>query len=48
VPYAYVGPWQAEGLDGPFWNQPFGAAHPVSELDDIGAWFAEGARLLGR
>ncbi len=29
-PYAYVGPWQVP--DGPFWNQPFGAAHRLTDL----------------
>lgn len=43
VPYAYVGPWSARS--GPFWNMPFGAAHPLSELPDLAAWFAEGAEL---
>jgi hypothetical protein len=31
VPYAYVGPHRQRS--GPFWNQPFGAARPLSELD---------------
>jgi len=43
VPYAYVGPWSRDGLEGAFWNAPFGAALPVSELDDLVAFFAEGA-----
>jgi hypothetical protein len=43
VPYAYVGPWSLAGLEGPFWNAPFGAARPVSEIDDLAAFFAEGA-----
>jgi hypothetical protein len=34
-PYAYVGPWQAR--TGPFWNAPFGAARPLSELGDADA-----------
>ena len=42
VPYAYVGPHGE--FSGPFWNAPFGAARPLSELDDLVAWFAEGAR----
>lgn len=25
-PYVYVGPWSVDGLDGAFWNAPFGAA----------------------
>ncbi|HEY4990982.1 MAG TPA: hypothetical protein VII33_02750, partial [Nakamurella sp.] len=29
-PYAYVGPWQVP--TGAFWNQPFGAARPLSRL----------------
>lgn len=43
VPYAYVGPWSPR--TGPFWNAPFGAARPLSELPDLAAWFAEGAEL---
>ena len=41
VPYAYVGPWSE--FSGAFWNAPFGAARPLSELPDLVAWFAEGA-----
>ncbi len=40
-PYAYVGPWSPRS--GPFWNQPFGAARPLTELVDVAAFFAEGA-----
>ena len=46
-PYAYVGPWQPR--TGPFWNQSFGAARPLTELptvDTIIAFFAEGRSLL--
>lgn len=43
VPYAYVGPWAT--LTGPFWNAPFGAARPLADLPDLGAWFAQGAEL---
>jgi hypothetical protein len=39
-PYAYVGPWKPR--EGAFWNAPFGAAHPLSELPDLAAFFAEG------
>ncbi len=45
-PYAYVGPWTPR--TGEFWNQPFGAARPLSALGDAGAvadFFREGARL---
>lgn len=45
VPYAYVGPWSRDRLSGPFWNAPFGAARPVSEIDNVGAYFAEGEAL---
>lgn len=45
VPYAYVGPWSRDGLDGPFWNAPFGAARPVAEIEDLVAFFAEGEAL---
>lgn len=43
-PYAYVGPWTAR--TGDFWNQPFGAARPISGLggaDAVAAFFREGA-----
>jgi len=45
-PYAYVGPWTPR--TGDFWNQPFGAAQPLSALggpDAVAAFFREGARL---
>jgi hypothetical protein len=45
-PYAYVGPWRPSEYTGQFWNQPFGAARRLSELEDITAFFAEGAGLL--
>jgi hypothetical protein len=41
VPYAYVGPWTRR--QGEFWNHDFGAAQPLTELDDLAAFFAEGA-----
>ncbi|MEV8512585.1 hypothetical protein [Dactylosporangium sp. NPDC051484] len=41
-PYAYVGPWQPRSGD--FWNVSFGAARPLRELPDLGAFFAEGRR----
>ncbi|MEO7351592.1 MAG: hypothetical protein ABIR34_04945 [Marmoricola sp.] len=44
-PYAYVGPWSSR--EGAFWNTPFGAARPLTELRDVDAlvaYFAEGAR----
>ena len=43
-PYAYVGPWQRR--DGAFWNTPFGAARPLTELPDADAlagFFRDGA-----
>jgi hypothetical protein len=46
VPYAYVGP--ATPQTGPFWNQPFGAARPLSDLPDPDAatdFFRTGQRL---
>jgi hypothetical protein len=52
VPYAYVSPWQRDGRTGEFWNQPFGAAVPLSDLGDPGdaggvaAFFARGRELL--
>ncbi len=48
-PYAYVGPWAA--LEGPFWNQPFGAARTMAELatvDEALAFFEEGRSLARR
>jgi len=45
-PYAYVGPWTSR--EGEFWNQPFGAARPLSALggaDAVTEFFREGARL---
>ncbi|WP_067185070.1 hypothetical protein [Microtetraspora niveoalba] len=44
-PYAYVGPWRAR--QGAFWNMPFGAARPISELggaDAVTAFLEEGRR----
>jgi hypothetical protein len=31
-PYVYVGPWSRDGLDGEFWNAPFGAALRYQEI----------------
>ncbi len=45
-PYAYVGPWQVP--TGAFWNQPFGAARPLSELTSPQAileFFLEGRNV---
>jgi hypothetical protein len=44
-PYAYVGPLHPRS--GAFWNAPFGAARPLSQLSDVDgvvAYFAEGSR----
>jgi hypothetical protein len=40
-PYAYVGPWTRR--EGEFWNHSFGAARPLADLDDVAAFFAQGA-----
>lgn len=43
LPYAYVGPWTAR--EGEFWNAPFGALRPESELPDeaaVAGFFSEG------
>lgn len=43
APYAYVGPWTPR--EGPFWNAPFGALRPATDLPDtaaITAFFTEG------
>ena len=51
VPYAYVGPWHvgsahtAADYSGSFWNAPFGAAHPLIEIDDLAGFFTEGQQL---
>jgi hypothetical protein len=37
-PYAYVGPHRPR--TGPFWNEPFGAARPLSQLPDADAILA--------
>ncbi len=42
VPYAYVGPPSPRELDGTFWNAPFGAALPLTQVDDLEAFFSEG------
>jgi hypothetical protein len=45
-PYAYVGPWVSR--EGPFWNAPFGAARPMTEVpgvDDVVTFFRAGQRL---
>jgi hypothetical protein len=49
VPYAYVGPWAVPAADD-FWDAPFGAARPISELggaDAVLAFFVEGRDRLG-
>ena len=46
VPYAYVGPWSLESVEGDFWNAPFGAAVPLQEIDDLTSFFARAADLL--
>jgi hypothetical protein len=45
VPYAYVGPWTPEEFTGTFWNTPFGAARPVTEIEDLAGFYAEGRSL---
>jgi hypothetical protein len=48
VPYAYVGPATAQ--TGPFWNQPFGAARPLTDLADLDGvenFYRTGRRLAG-
>jgi hypothetical protein len=48
LPYAYVGPHHAR--QGDFWNAPFGAARPVTDVTDadaLAAFFQEGAREAG-
>jgi hypothetical protein len=48
-PYAYVGPWTPR--EGDFWNAPFGAILPCSQVQtsaDLLAFFVEGRRLARR
>jgi hypothetical protein len=45
APYAYVGPWKVPAQDD-FWNAPFGRALPVTEIDDLLAFFTEGRDRL--
>jgi hypothetical protein len=48
-PYAYVGPWDRSGLDGPFWNASFGALrtrHDVGHDAALDAFLAEGIALV--
>jgi hypothetical protein len=48
-PYAYVGPWDRAGLDGPFWNVPFGALRTRREVGHdaaVDAFLAEGITLV--
>jgi hypothetical protein len=47
-PYAYVAPWSPRV--GAFWNTPFGAARPLTELPDVDSlvvFFREGATRAG-
>jgi hypothetical protein len=44
-PYAYVGPHGGPPA-GEFWNAPFGAAKPVSEVPDLVAFFQAGRDLV--
>jgi len=48
-PYAYVGPWDRAGLDGPFWNVPFGALRKRRQVGHdaaVDAFLAEGITLV--
>jgi hypothetical protein len=48
-PYAYVGPWNKDGLTDAFWNAPFGATAPLRDLggaEGVAAYFARGRDLL--
>lgn len=48
-PYAYVAPWSPR--EGAFWNAPFGAARPLTDLPDVDSlvrFFREGARSVAR
>jgi hypothetical protein len=50
VPYAYVGPWKPSSYTGTFWNAPFGAARPVSDLgttEAVLAFFRAGQTQTG-
>lgn len=45
VPYAYVGPWSPPPQDD-YWNAPFGRALPLTEIDDLHAFFSDGRARL--
>ncbi len=45
VPYAYVGPWEPDDFHGSYWNAPFGAARPLTEVTDLRAFYEEGRDL---
>jgi hypothetical protein len=53
-PYVYVGPWNTDGLDGDFWNAPFGAVLAYDDLLGAGdqrdtalVFLRRGATLVG-
>lgn len=54
TPYAYVGPWNLDGLagkDAEFWNEPFGASRPhdaLQTVDDLVSFFRTGRTLAAR
>jgi hypothetical protein len=52
-PYVYVGPWDMEGVSGPYWNASFGALLPYATIaaapepaERAAAFIAEGLDLL--
>jgi len=47
-PYAYVGPFDTAGLDGEYWNAPFGAFLPYGRIDAEEAALAFVLAGLGR
>jgi hypothetical protein len=51
LPYLYVGPWTPPEPDGDFWNRPFGAALPATEVTAVADaldFFREGQRRLAQ
>jgi hypothetical protein len=49
APYAYVGPWATDDLDGDYWNESFGAsrtAHELGSVADLVAFLQTGCTLI--
>jgi hypothetical protein len=49
LPYLYVGPWSPPEPDGTYWNRPFGALVPATDITDVDtalAFFRKGRARL--